>query len=554
MITNNPAQLKDEILRRLGAPIFKIEVTTEQVYDCIQRALDLYAEYHYNGSNKGYIILTLGPDNPKNIFDLSKEHIFAITKVLRTNMGSLVSMDGTAVYPWFTDFLMGLTGGSLGGGGCDNSYSLQGLVATGDQKLAKETLRVIKEMSEKANGNGRILHEMAFNAFVSHKGNTQETAHFVIAVWNVYKWTGDNKFLADMYPYMQKGLNFLLKDMDTNKNMFPEGYGIMEVRGLNAELIDVSVYTQQALEVMSQIALIMGEEAFASECASQATDLKEKINNLFWDKDLEIYCDFYGTREQALKTTKGAIEQIRSTEYRWDVAEVSLQEYEDSKKKHIAMYEDMYKQFEAYPTGIMKGWLTNKNWVISTPIETQITSEDRAIRQLDKVRKEHCGEYGPYLSAVERDRMMTIATGVQAMAECAYGRVDEALWYINRIVDTFGRTLPGSINEMMPDYGCPVQAWTIYGIATPLIRYIYGIQPEAYKKTLTLSPNLPSDWDFIEMKDLPVGNNKINYKVKQLEDGLEITLDTTEKDWSYLLRPVKQPIKRFIVNGKEQRI
>lgn len=147
-----------------------------------------------------------------------------------------------------------------------------------------------------------------------------------------YKWTGDNKFLADMYPYMQKGLNFLLKDMDTNKNMFPEGYGIMEVRGLNAELIDVSVYTQQALEVMSQIALIMGEEAFASECASQATDLKEKINNLFWDKDLEIYCDFYGTREQALKTTKGAIEQIRSTEYRWDVAEVSLQEYEDSKK------------------------------------------------------------------------------------------------------------------------------------------------------------------------------------------------------------------------------
>ena len=46
------------------------------------------------------------------------------------------------------------------------------------------------------------------------------------------------------------------------------------------------------------------------------------------------------------------------------------------------MYEDMYKQFEAYPTGIMKGWLTNKNWVISTPIETHIASEDRAIRQL----------------------------------------------------------------------------------------------------------------------------------------------------------------------------
>lgn len=120
MITNNPEQLKDEILRRLGAPIIKIEITTEQIYDCIQRALDLFAEYHYNGTNKSYIILTMGPDNPRNVFDLSQEHIFAITKVLRTNVGNIISMDGTAVYPWFTDFLMGLTGGTLGGIG---SYS-----------------------------------------------------------------------------------------------------------------------------------------------------------------------------------------------------------------------------------------------------------------------------------------------------------------------------------------------------------------------------------------------------------------------------------------------
>ncbi|UQJ95028.1 head completion [Klebsiella phage CPRSA] len=48
---------------------------------------------------------------------MSKEHIFAITKVLRTTWVPLY--DGwycglSVVY----DFLMGLTGGSLGGGGC----------------------------------------------------------------------------------------------------------------------------------------------------------------------------------------------------------------------------------------------------------------------------------------------------------------------------------------------------------------------------------------------------------------------------------------------------
>lgn len=122
MITNNPQQLKDEILRRLGAPIIKIEVTQDQIYDSIQRALELYGEYHYNGTNKTYIVLTLGDDNPRNVFDLSEHHIFAITQVLRTNVGSLVTMDGTATYPWFTDFLMGLTGGSMGG--CSRSYGM----------------------------------------------------------------------------------------------------------------------------------------------------------------------------------------------------------------------------------------------------------------------------------------------------------------------------------------------------------------------------------------------------------------------------------------------
>ncbi len=71
-------------------------------------------------------------------------------------------------------------------------------------KISKRDIESYQRDVREANRNGRILHEMAFNAFVSHKGNTQETAHFVIAVWNVYKWTGDNKFLADMYPYMQK--------------------------------------------------------------------------------------------------------------------------------------------------------------------------------------------------------------------------------------------------------------------------------------------------------------------------------------------------------------
>ncbi|QMV33795.1 neck protein [Escherichia phage P479] len=124
----NPKQLKDAILRRLGAPITNIEVTTEQVYDCIQRALELYGEYHYNGYNKGYQAFYIGHDEVSQqkfrdgVFDLKGRNIFAVTQIIRTNVGSLTSMDGQATYPWFTDFVLGLAGINGGMGSSCNSF------------------------------------------------------------------------------------------------------------------------------------------------------------------------------------------------------------------------------------------------------------------------------------------------------------------------------------------------------------------------------------------------------------------------------------------------
>ncbi|UOX40538.1 head-tail adaptor [Aeromonas phage GomatiRiver_11] len=114
--TNNPLELKDAILRRLGAPIIHVEVTEDQIFDCISRALELYGEYHYDGFHKAYATIVLTEQQAKTgLIDMTGGNVFAITQVLRTNVGSIITMDGTAVYPWFTDFVMGMTGASLGG-------------------------------------------------------------------------------------------------------------------------------------------------------------------------------------------------------------------------------------------------------------------------------------------------------------------------------------------------------------------------------------------------------------------------------------------------------
>jgi hypothetical protein len=424
---------------------------------------------------------------------------------------------GAIEYPWLF--------------GCDNAYALQGVVATGNLELAKSTLRVIKDISEKINGNGRIIHEMSSNGFVYNKGNTQETAHFAVAVWKIFQWTGDKEFLGEMYPYIKKGINWLFTEQDRNGNMFPEGYGIMEVKGLNAELIDVAVYAQQALTVASKMAAIFNEPDLQKEYAQKAKILKNKINTEFWNEDEGSYCDFYGTREQAILVAQGALEQSNISE---------KQEF----------YKGLIREFSELPPGTQKGWFTNKNWVISTPIETGIAPETNAIKLLDKVKNEHCGEFGPYLSAVDRENMMTISTSVQAVAECQYGHTDEALWYVDKIVSTFSNRLPGSFSEMMPDYGCPVQAWTIYGLAVPLVTHIFGINPNAYDKTIDFIPHFPSNWNNGSISSLPIGSNKISLFMKKTDTATEYSIISEMIGWKLVFKIKDLKNKEYFLNDK----
>jgi glycogen debranching enzyme len=420
------------------------------------------------------------------------------------------------------------------------TYSLQAMLAAGNPDLAKQTLRLLKNQSTKANGNGRIVHEVTTNGAVSNPGNTQETAQFILTVGKVIQWTGDLAFAREMYPAMKQGLHWLLTDMDRDRNLFPEGYGITEILGLNAELIDVSVYTQQALIATARLARILGEPKAAQRYEREAAELAKRINERFWVPEEGSYADFYGTRAQAISAAEGAIKQIGLK---------GADKLTPRDQELIGYYERLKAKFSAMPDS-SRGWITNKNWVITTPMEMGIAPRARAIQLLDKIRNEDVGEYGPYLSAVDKQAMMTISTGVQAVSEANYGRTDEALWYVDKIVQTFNRKLPGSISEMMPDYGCFVIAWTSYGIVLPLIQHIFGIQPDAINKTVVFEPHLPTGWEDMSIEDLPVGTNLVSFSRAKTEKGVEYRIDAKQTGWSFILKGKALPGAKYYVNGR----
>ena len=438
-------------------------------------------------------------------------------------------------------------GRGLGGGFMEypwwfgtETYSLQALTATGDFELAKQTLRLLKNQSMKTNGNGRIVHEITTDGAVSNPGNTQETAQFVLTAGKVFDWTADLDFAREMYPAMKLGIDWLLGAMDQNKDLFPEGYGIMEVYGLNAELIDVAVYTQQALEATARIAGVLNDAGAADRYQRLASELKARINERFWIEEDGSYADFYGTRQQAVGAAEGAIKQIGLRE---------ANKRTGREQELIGYYENLKAKFSAMPD-TSRGWLTNKNWVIATPMETGIAPPERAIPLLDKIRHENSGEYGPFLSAVERRSMMTISTGVQAVAEGKYGRTDEAMWYVDKIVQTFNRVSPGSISEMMPDHGCFAIAWTSYGIVLPLIEHVFGIQPDAVNKTVVFDPHLPTGWEEISIEDVPVGTNLVSFSRSRTDRGIQYDIDAKQDGWHFILRGKALPGASYFLNDR----
>lgn len=405
--------------------------------------------------------------------------------------------------------------------GADNTYALQGVLATGRPDLAASTLRLLHALSERENGNGRIVHEVSTNGVVFNPGNLNETPQFAMMVWTAYEWTGDRDMLATYYPTVKKGLDWLLTEQDEDRNGYPDGAGMMEIHGLTSEMIDVVVYTQQALEAAARMAEALGEPDQAQTYAETARRLKDKINTDWWVEEAASYADFKATTRQTLALIEDALVRADTLDKPWAVAEL----------------EGVRQQIASSPSEEKRGHVVHHNWVVNTPMEAGVAEADKALRALETGGR-YTSPFGVYVTGIDRNEgleggslasprwksfsyvgaVMTLPTGVQAIAEARYGRPDRAYDYLKKLTNSFSYALPGSMYEVSPDYGMMAQAWTIYAVAVPIVTYFFGIHPRSYDEHVTIRPRMPDGWDDAELENLPIGDNVLTLE-KETRDG-----------------------------------
>lgn len=443
---------------------------------------------------------------------------------------------GLPDYPWW-----------FGG---DAAYALQGVLATGNHELARNTILLLEKVSQQTNGNGRIIHEVSTNGSVYNPGLLSETALFITLLKNYLAWTGDKELIMKLFPEVKKGIKWL-KDNDTDGNGYPNGHGLMEIPGLDKEMIDVAAYTLQAYSSAAEMAKALDDNELAADYQKSADELKVKINKEWWNESVGSFGDFRGTVAEAKPILRGAIIRADTLKKPWVVAELKV----------------LQNQIDSYPADGQIPYVIYRNWVVNTPLETGVADFEKGQRALETAKK-YENAFGVFVTGIDRTEepdstilksrkktfsytgaVMTIPTGVQAVAASKYGKPEDALRYITMLHRSFSYALPGSMYEVSPDFGMVVQAWNNYGVDVPVITSFFGITPKAYENSIYISPSMPADWNIASIENVRVGKNSISLAISRKDDHKEYTVRQTLGDWRVIIDVGKS--KKVVVNNKE---
>ncbi len=428
---------------------------------------------------------------------------------------------GLPEYPWWF--------------GIDPAYAALPMLQSGQFELVRDTLRLLKAQSERHNPDepGRVLHELSTTDVVFNAGNMVETPAFTRAVHQYWLWTGDTDFLREMYPFCRAGLlDYALGRHDPDGDLCPSGRSIVETVEMHAgfETLDVAAYTWDALVRLADMARIVhpyGDPQGLPDLASKAATLARCIRESWWLEEEGLFADVRASVQEVERALAELEQKAREEEW----LELGQDHFAAARRRfapYLARYADA-------PRDVDLPWLL-RHWVTLCPLEVGLATSYQARRVLDRLQSEEFSNaWGIYLHP-ERHDVMSITTGLLALAAARYGYADEALAIVNKLTRAFSYRTPGAVSEALPADWCFLQLWSNVGLVSPAIECFLGIQPRAADRAITIVPNLPSAWDWAEVKRLRVGNAHFDIRIERAGAGYRAQV-AGDDGWQVNLSP-----------------
>lgn len=114
-------------------------------------------------------------------------------------------------------------------------------------------------------------------------------------------------------------------------------------------------------------------------------------------------------------------------------------------------------------------------------------------------------------------------------------KLPEILEDIQKVAEGFSRVMPGATNEIYPEKGCFVQAWNNMATMWPYANSIFGINPNANKKTILLQPCVGPLVDGMTLTNLPIGGEKFDFTYQETVSGGVLTVRRPSPEWTVKL-------------------
>jgi hypothetical protein len=380
--------------------------------------------------------------------------------------------------------------------GTDGEYTAFAAVAAGQFGPIKDHLRALRDVSQIVNkGSGKIVHEVTPDGAVyfganADPGNTDESSKYPSAVALVWRWTGDKKFLKDLYPASVKAMKYVAT-LDEDGDGWPEGLGNVERPGMGEEKLDNAVYTIRGYADLADLARAVGDTETRRWATKKANALLDKFEDDWWyaSDDARSYAD---------SLDDPGNEQV--FQRHWiglTPTDAVLPKLPGRRSAPVASDEHANTTLNQHE----KPCFTGDLGLFHTGTGPTSAAAGNPGPSCDSV-----------VSAVPSERsIFTLNSAIAAVSEGNYGRLgaNQQGHYIKgnarSQLDPTLWEMPGAMPEIVPspdfqanidrlftERSMVMQAWGAYGVLWPVLHQWLGVAPDLGRDRVAVVPQLPA--------------------------------------------------------------
>lgn len=387
---------------------------------------------------------------------------------------------------------------------------------------------VFDEEKNLARQKEEIGTSMFSSGYISRNPNKNTVAHhydmnlvFIDQMLRHFKWTGDTAFMKEMWPTIQRHLNWEKRNFDADGDGLYDAYASIwasdALQYSGGGVIHSSAYNYYANKTVAETAKKINEDA--APFSKEADKILKATNNQLWIPNKGIFAEYKDALGNRL---------LHDTPGIWSI--------------YHTIDSELSNPFESYQ---MLGYVDNQ--IPHIPISAEgLDKKDLYVISTTN--------WQPYTWSINN-----VALAEQLHTALAFwqgGKSEEAykMWESVLIESMYLGASPGGFEQLL--YQDAIRGELYRDFADPigmasrtLVEGLYGIQPDALAGILTIKPGFPLKW---KEASLEIPDISFSFKRENKKDTYRIENRLTSKmNLKLILKASFDAIETIRVNGKE---